>query len=412
MPPLRDDASASLDRTAFMPPVPGDAAASARRARQGPLRFALYMLAGGVVGALGAVFGRSLVASQPDWPWPTVSVPLALLATLLMLWPNIVLHEAGHAIAGIARGLRPMAFGIGPLRWERGQSRWRFRRGGRIGGLSGFASLLPEGERGLSRVDQMAYLAGGPLANLATAVLAFALLPLADGSPGLAAFLLGTGAGAAFLGLLNLVPFHSQGWRSDGRGLLDLLRRTPEAALQQRIHHLLALNMAGVRPRDWPEALLPQPVDARSSPMLAANGDLLRLAWAMDRGDDGAAAAAARRATAAFGTLPDALRPHVAVALAGHAARRLRDPALLAAWRPLCEGGITDLSLMRAWLDAEQAVLSGRGGDARAAVADARVLLDHAPDPVTARLLGEYLDDLGRRLDDAAAAPDAPVKDA
>ena len=99
MPPLRDDASASLDRTAFMPPVPGDAAASARRARQGPLRFALYMLAGGVVGALGAVFGRSLVASQPDWPWPTVSVPLALLATLLMLWPNIVLHEAGTWLA-------------------------------------------------------------------------------------------------------------------------------------------------------------------------------------------------------------------------------------------------------------------------------------------------------------------------
>ena len=404
MPPASDDSSDTLDRAALMPPDPANAAI-ARRARQGPLQFVLYLLAGSVIGVLGALFGRSLAAATPDWPWPPVSVPAALLATLLMLWPNIVLHEAGHAIAGIARGLRPIAFGIGPLRWERGQSRWRFRLGGRVGGIAGFASLLPQGERGLSRLDQAVYLAGGPVANLAIAA-----LPMAAGSPGLAGVVLGTGAGAAFLGLMNLVPFHSQGWRSDGRGLLDLLRRTPEAALQQRIHHLLALNMAGVRPREWPGTLLPEPIDTPTSPMLAANGDLLRLAWAMDRGDRDGATAAACRATAAFPAFPQALRPHVAVALAGHAARGLRDPDLLAAWRPLCEGGITDLALMRAWLDAEQAALSGEG--ARAAVAAARDLLDRAPDPVTARLLGEYLEDLDRRLDDAARGSSTTVKDA
>jgi len=408
MPPTLDDSRGSLDRSAFLPPDPGDAVAT-RRTRRGPLQFALYMLAGGMVGVLGAMFGRSLAAAAPDWPWPPVSVPVALLATLLMLWPNIVLHEAGHAVAGIARGLRPIAFGIGPLRWERGQSRWRFRRGGRVGGIAGFASLLPHGGRGLSRLDQMAYLAGGPLANLATAALAVALLPMADASPGLAGFLLGTAAGAAFLGLMNLVPFHSQGWRSDGRGLLDLLRRTPEAALQQRVHHLLALNVAGVRPRDWPEALLPSPVDTPTSPMLAANGDLLRLARAMDRGDDEAAAAAARRATLAFPTLPEALRPHVAVALAGHAARSLREPELLAAWRPLCEGGITDLSLLRAWLDAELAAGSGDAEAGCAAVAAARDRLDHAPDPVTALLLREYLDELDAQIAGLPGTP-APVK--
>ena len=295
---LSESPSTLRPRAALMPPDPANAAI-ARRARQGPLQFVLYLLAGSVIGVLGALFGRSLAAATPDWPWPPVSVPAALLATLLMLWPNIVLHEAGHAIAGIARGLRPIAFGIGPLRWERGQSRWRFRLGGRVGGIAGFASLLPQGERGLSRRDQMTYLAGGPLMNLATAALAFALLPLAADSPRLGACVLGAGVSAAVLGMINLVPFHSQGWRSDGRGLLDLLRRTPEAALQQQVHHLLALTMAGVRPRDWPEALLPAPIDTPSSPMLAVNGDVLRLAWAMDRGDDRAAADAARRATAA-----------------------------------------------------------------------------------------------------------------
>ena len=411
MMPSRDDAFAEADRAAFLPPPAGKTAAAGGKRRNGPLWFALWLLVGIVIGALGAAFGRSLAAGQVDWPWPAVSVPLFLAATLLTLWPNIVLHEAGHALAGMARGLRPIAFGLGPLRWERGRSRWRFRRGGRIAGIAGFASLLPQGERGLSRRDQMTYLAGGPLMNLATAALAFALLPLAADAPGLGACVLGAGVSAAVLGMINLVPFHSQGWRSDGRGLLDLLRRTPEAALQQQVHHLLALTMAGVRPRDWPEALLPAPIDTPSSPMLAVNGDVLRLAWAMDRGDDRAAADAARRATAAYATVPEALRPHIAVSLAGHAARGRRDPVLLAAWRPLCEGGITDLSLQRAWLDAELAALSGRD-DARAAITAARALLDRAPDPVTARLLGEYLDALERPLRHAAAASPADVKDA
>ena len=400
-----EEARTHIDADAFMPPAPG-AVASTVGKRRGPLHFALCLLAGGVIGALGVLVGRWFAASQLPWPWPTVSVPLGLLATLLMLWPNIVLHEAGHALAGMARGMRPIAFGIGPLRWERGQSRWRFRRGGRIGGIAGFASLLPAGERGLSRIDQMAYLAGGPLANLATAALALMLLTQADGSPVWAAILLGTAVSAALLGVANLLPFHSQGWRSDGQGLLDLLRRTPDATLQQRIQHLLALNMAGVRPRDWPDALLPPPIDAPSSPMLATNGDLLRLSWAMDRGDDDAAADAALRVTRAFPTLPEAFRPHAAVALAGHAARHRRDPALLRAWRPLCEGGILDLSLHRAWLDAELAALSGERDATRIAVAAARARLDHAPDPVTAGLLREYLDTLA----DGPAGDPAPAE--
>src|SRR5690606_431419 len=209
-----------------------------------------------------------------------------------------VLHEAGHALCGIARGMRPIAFGIGPLRWDRGASGWRFRRATGVAGISGFAALYPVGDHGLSRADQALFLLGGPLANLFTAALAFSLLPLADGSAVLSGILLGGGSSALLLGLVNLVPFHSQGWRSDGRGLLDLLRRSPDATLQQRLNQLMALNMAGVRPRDWPETLLPEPVATPTSPILTVNGEILRLSWAMDRGDGDDALACAQRATA------------------------------------------------------------------------------------------------------------------
>jgi len=379
------------DHAAFLPPSAPTVAG--RPPWWKPLvMFVLFLPAGIAIGwglARTGTYGIGAAGFSPT---------IALLAVALSFWPHIVLHEAGHALAGIARGMRAIAFGIGPLRWELGQSGWRFRHGGGLGGASGFAALLPQGDRGLSRADQMLYLAGGPLANLATAALVLALLPLADDSTLWTSAALGVALCAALLGVLNLAPFHSQGWRSDGRGLLDLLLRSPDAILQQQIHQLLALAHARVRPRDWPQALVPRAVPASTSPMLAANGDLLRLSWAMDHGDDPEAAEAALRATARLPAAPAAFRPHLACALAGHAARCLRDREVLAAWRPLCEGGITDLSPLRAWLDAELAALSGDAAATTAAVAAARALLPRIPDPVSGLLLGEYLDELGRRF--------------
>lgn len=392
----------------FLPPRPaGGAAPGTRRAQRKPWWLVLCMLAGGVAGFAGVSAGKWL--AQAPFDLPAMSAPWALAWLVLMLWPNIVLHEAGHALAGMARGLRPFAFGIGPLRWERGQSGWRFRRGGGVGGIAGFAALLPHGGRGQSRGDQALYLAGGPLANLATAGACGALLLALRDAPHAGALLVGTGIGALLLGLTNLLPFHSQGWRSDGQGLLDLARGRPDARLALQAQQLLALGMAGVRPRDWPDALVPPDDPGAASPVVAMNNDLLRLAWAMDRGDDAGSAQVAARLTARYPALPPAIRPHVAVSLAWHAARHLRDAGVLAAWRPLCEGGVLDLSLLRAWLDAELAALSGDPAGRRDAVARARAALGHALDPATVLQVRERLDALA--AGDDALAPQ-PVKHA
>lgn len=370
-------------------------AGNAPRARRG--RFALFLafaLVGGVVGALAAKAGPLADLSR--------GFGVGLAAGFVVgLWLNVVLHELGHALAGRLRGFRLLVFGVGPLRLERGHGgRLHWRWAGGMRGVGGFAAMLPpHGDAG-RRGDMIVYGLGGPAMNLATA----ATLGWLGTLPALPAWLrgacLGMAAGALLLGAINLLPFHTRGWRSDGLGVLDLLRGTPDAMLHLRVNALSALSLAGVRPREWPDEGLPAADVASSSPVLALAALAMRLAWACDRRDAATAFDSAARLARDFEQAPDGLRTHLAVALAGHAAVLRRDPALLAAWRPHCEGvSLVDLTPYRHWLDAEHAALTGDDAGARAQFAAARAALDRIGDPASRQLVDEHLQDLQARLD-------------
>ncbi|WP_101926909.1 MULTISPECIES: hypothetical protein [Luteimonas] len=384
-----DDLIDAPDIAALMPPAPGAPVA------RPPLWRRLLPVVGGFLG--GGLVGAGVAAiALPMLDALPASAGIALLAgVFLSLWPNIVLHEAGHALAGLSRGMSAIAFGVGPLRCERGSDhRWRVRHGGGVRGIGGFAALLPRGERGLSRVDQMVFLSGGPLANLLTTAVLVALVAWAPLPAWLAGALLGTALGAATLGLGNLVPLHLHGWRSDGRGLLDLLRRTPDAALQLQINQLMALSLAGVRPRDWPAAALPASEGAIASTGLRQSAQMLRLSHAIDARDAARARPDALALTAAFADAPPVFQSAIAVSLASHAALLVGDRGLVSAWRLRCEGGLMDLSPYRAWLDAEIARLDGDRAAVASHVARARALVGRVPDAASRLLVDERLDAL------------------
>ncbi|MET0328928.1 MAG: hypothetical protein ABW163_09195, partial [Luteimonas sp.] len=368
---------------ALMPPSRGPAATRARWRRALPTL--IGFIGGGAGGFVLAMSGMHLLQGLPG------SAVVALLAGLtLSLWPHIVLHEAGHAVAGLSRGMHAIAFGVGPFRFERGgDDRWRWRRGGGVRGIGGFAALVPRGERGLSRTDQIVFLLGGPMANLATALLLLAcaaVLPLHAASA-----CAGAALTAAALGVWNLVPLHLAGWRSDGRGLLDLLRRTPDAALQLQINQIMALSLAGVRPRDWPDAAMPDTGAVIASTGLQQSGRMLRLSRAIDRRDADAARPDALALTAAFNDAPPVFQSAIAVTLASHAALLVGDRALVSAWRLRCEGGLMDLSPFRAWLDAEISALDGDTDTCAAHVERARGLVDRIPDAASRLVFEERL---------------------
>jgi len=381
----------------------GRAPASPRSAKA-RLALVIQML----VGAVGGFFGLQWLDSRVGG----LDVGLLFLglgALVVMTWLQILVHEAGHAVAGALVGRRFVGAGIGPLQVDRGAGgRLTFRWARGIRGIAGYAVMLPRAREPRRRAA--VFILGGPLANLACAAVAFALWQrLADPPPLVLMLLAITCAVGLVLGVVNLVPFHSHGWSTDGHGLLQLWGRPRHWQAMQAVQLALASAVAGVRPRDWP-AVPAAAIDDLPAP-LQASLQAVRLASALDNNDAATARAAATAIAALWPAMPDGQAQGGAVMLATYAARS-GDRALLAAWRPHCDGGLMDLGPARLWLDAEAACLDDDTHQARELAGQARAALPRIHDRSSQIVMGEYQDALEQRLDgqtphDRAAQPAA-----
>jgi hypothetical protein len=355
---------------------------------------ALQMILGGVVGGVGATVGLKALPDMGVW-----LLVWLIPAIVLCSWLHIVLHEAGHAVAGVLAGLKPLAFGVGPLRLERSADGWRPRWGGNVKGIGGFALLLPRANTELSRGAQAAYLLGGPMANLLLAGLAFALLAFGGE---LNPYIKTTAVVFAGLGLLlggiNLLPFRSGGWMTDGAGLVALVRDPRNAMAMFRIQRVVQASMEGQRPRDWPASLLPRGVPDGAPSDIGIASAALSLSRALDEEDHAEADSQARWLASVWPKASEPHRPGLAISMACYALLRHRDAALVKAWRELGSGGILDMSCHQAWIDAGAAELEGRFEEARSLRASAEEALPRIHDAGTRVVVAEQLQAMAQRL--------------
>lgn len=373
--------------------MPAAGAAAPVKASPSIIAFLVWMVLGGAMGVLlvraGIRFGLG-------------GVVMVALGGFAASWLQMLVHEAGHALAGIARGMHLLAIGLGPLRVERTQAGWHTRWARNVAGIGGFAVLIPTPGRALRRIDQAIFTLGGPLANL---LVAASLLPVAmaaskAGSSGAAVawvfVIFGT-----FIGIVNLVPFRSGGWRTDGLTLLQLWRRPEEARAGQQVLSLVGLSLAGVRPRDWDESLIPAP-DPGFDPMLGRSIDLMRLSHAIDADRCEAAKRIALSIAIDHPSAPDGIRQNQALMMATFAARCAGSESLLAAWLPLTEGSMFALGAQREWLRAELALLRGDPSAAKGHAAASRAALPRVHDAASLAQMQEYLDEVEHRIGSGA----------
>lgn len=207
---------------------------------------------------------------------------LLLLLELLM----VALHECGHAVAGTMLGMKLRAFVVGPFQWRMREGQWEFRfiLSGflAIGGATAVAPTDPN--RPLWR--DICMVAAGPAVSLAAGLAAFWITLAAPGHPWQQDWLpLSFFTTLSLLtAALNLIPFRTKAFYSDGARVFQLLSRGPWADLHRVFSAAAATTVTPLRPRDYDIDAIQRAGSSISVGQQALHLRLLAASYYLDRG--------------------------------------------------------------------------------------------------------------------------------
>lgn len=262
------------------PPLPAFRVVRAATGRQSGFSWSLVAAAAGIILAL-RLFGREWLEIFQSPGIRTLDELAVLLAAMIAA---IVVHEAGHLMMAMVLDFDVLGGSLGPIRAIRLHRDWSFQFSWNL--FSGSIIAIPRSDSKW-RGRMLAVVAAGPMATF-LAGLAAAVLFLVFGisHPLLARFAAEFVELNFFLFVLGLFP-NSAASRSpnDARLFFSFLQNTSEANEILLYHLVTQLQIAGVRPRDYPERVIRQLAKARGRPVMCfvyANAIAL---WAADRDD-------------------------------------------------------------------------------------------------------------------------------
>lgn len=211
----------------------------------------LLALVGGAVGYVGAQVGLQAAKDLPP------AVPLALLALLVpSFFFVIALHEAGHAWMGLRVDFDFRFYVVGPFMWEKENGEWKFKWNKNMNLSGGMVLCLPTDSHNLSKRFAL-YAAGGPLASVLFAGIFLGLYAILNAVHAPTVLLQLATAWMWVLFLLSMVifvltaiPFHVNGFSSDGARVFRLYRGGDTAAVEVMLLKVIASSCSGVRPSD------------------------------------------------------------------------------------------------------------------------------------------------------------------
>ena len=206
------------------------------------------------------IFGIGYAAYE-WWSFGLVSIGISridnawyeTIANLLVLFVIAMIHEAGHAAAGLALGMKLRAFVVGPFQWRVFDGEWKFRFDlKQILVAGGSAGVVPTSTE-YRRSHQLWVASAGVLANLITGGFAVGLALTMDVNS-----LMQYGGLLALFGLwsvtvapANLVPFRIGGSYSDGAQIYQVMSSGPWADLQRVFSIAASTLVTPLRPRDY-----------------------------------------------------------------------------------------------------------------------------------------------------------------
>ena len=206
-----------------------------------------------------------------DYALLALSVGLAFAGLVVSALVHLILHEAGHLIAGLLTGFRFLSFRVFKLTLIKTDEGLKWKRF-HIAGTGGQCLLDLPPDQDVGKAPWFWYNAGGVLMNVLLVVLAIVCLRWCQ--PGIVAlsFLLMMAFVGIFFELVNGIPMKMGGVANDGHNVLSLWQH-PE----QRPYFVRTLQMAGRSSRGQRLSELPSewfsndPVTAESSYLQLCN---------------------------------------------------------------------------------------------------------------------------------------------
>lgn len=257
----------------------------------------LKMLLGMLCGAAAGYFGVMLIiwlidGSLPssddaekavDWLLMVKAIGVTLVAFVIAVMVHLILHEAGHLIAGLLTGYRFLSFRILKYTLIKTDEGLRWKKF-HIAGTGGQCILeLPE-DQDVETVPWFWYNAGGVLMNLTIMLVSVVLLRFTDPPLLPFALLMMLAFVGFFMACANGIPATINGVSNDGHNLWMLWRRPAE-----RRYFMHSLQIAGQlsrgkrmseMPAEWTEN---QPITPKSS-YLELTGRMTYMALLEDQG--------------------------------------------------------------------------------------------------------------------------------
>lgn len=178
----------------------------------------------------------------------------AILIFVAAVFAQVVIHEAGHLVCGLASGYRFVSFRVGSTMLFRDGEGWHLGRFS-MAGTGGQCLLAPPDDNigSAATMPYKAYCMGGVAANLLTAAIAAAVPAVCRGGVAGTYILTAVALSGIILGVMNGVPMQMSGIPNDGRNMLTM-KRSPDMRrmlwLQLEIH---ALYSRGTMLRDMPD---------------------------------------------------------------------------------------------------------------------------------------------------------------
>lgn len=356
--------------------------------------------AGAGVGFLVAKYGMDLPFVRTRLTslniWDLLIMPVLLLLV-------IGVHELGHVLGGLRRGMRFLLLIVGPLQWSRGSDGVHFSWAFNLGTLGGVAACTPDPAQP-APAQLRSLVLGGPVASLLLALVCVALAWLGEGR--LNAYALITGGLSLTIFAVTAVPMRGGGFMSDGMQYLELLRGGRSVEERNVLMSLMAQSLAGIRPAQLDTRLLDEAlafVDPEPLRRVAARLYAFLHAW--DSGNAFAAAEHGDWLAEHLGDYPDGFRQSLAVELALYAAAERGNLADARSWMKKARGGVVEAS-RRALSEAWVAFLDGNDGEARKQLAAAERALPRGMDRGLAAFTAAQIRALQGKLMDRAPHSD------